>query len=253
VKAESGSNGADALAGVVLRISEVSFSFSGRPVLQDVNLEIHSGDFWFLLGTNGVGKTTLLRMVLGLISPDSGSLWLDPKYGRKGLGYVPQRCDWNPHMPTTVQEFVRLGLVGSDAGLGEREHRLATALETVGLADMGRRAYAELSGGQRQRALIARALVRRPQLLLLDEPTNGLDPAVEEGVLKLLVDLNSGRHLTLLLVTHDLDLASRHATHVALFHGGGVVSGPRAEMLNEANIRRVFGANVDSHHLGGHA
>jgi ABC-type Mn2+/Zn2+ transport system ATPase subunit len=156
-------------------------------------------------------------------------------------------------MPTTVQEFVRLGLVGSGASRSGREQRLTEALETVGLAQMRQRDYGALSGGQRQRALIARGLVRRPRLLLLDEPTNGLDPAVEEGVLKLLVELNRTNGLTLLFVTHDLALASRHATHVALFHGGKVLSGPSADMLNETSIRRVFGANVDSHHLGGHA
>jgi ABC-type Mn2+/Zn2+ transport system ATPase subunit len=237
----------------VLRISQASLSYGERQVLKDVNLEVSSGDFWFLLGTNGVGKTTLVRLVLGLVFPDSGSVWLDPACGRQGLGYVPQRCDWNPHMPTTVAEFVRLGLVGSQTARGERQQRLGGALATVGLAGLEQHDYAALSGGQRQRALIARALVRQPQLMLLDEPTSGLDPAVEEGLLTLLVDLNANQRLTLLFVTHDLVLASRHATHVALFHGGKVVSGPGAEMLNEENLRRVFGAGVDVHHLGGHA
>jgi ABC-type Mn2+/Zn2+ transport system ATPase subunit len=253
VRVESNSKSTEAPGRAVLRVSDVNLSYGGRRVLEDVHLEVCSGDFWFLLGTNGVGKTSLVRLVLGLILPDSGSVWLDPSYGRPGLGYVPQRCEWNPHMPTTVAEFVRLGFVGSGASRREREQRLAGALETVGLAGIERRDYGALSGGQRQRALIARALVRQPQLLLLDEPTNGLDPAVEEDLLRLLVNLNSAMHLTLLFVTHDLALASRHATHVALFHNGKIVSGPSAQMLNEENLRRVFGASVDSRHLGGHA
>jgi ABC-type Mn2+/Zn2+ transport system ATPase subunit len=237
----------------VLRISQASLSYGGHPVLKDVSLEVNAGDFWFLLGTNGTGKTTLMRLVLGVLSPDSGTIRLASAYGRESLGYVPQRCEWNPHVPTTVAEFVRLGLVGSSVDRRGREERLAGALDTVGLAGLARQDFAALSGGQRQRALIARALVRRPRLLLLDEPTSGLDPGVEDDLLRLLAELNAEQRLTLLFVTHDLGLASRYATHVALFRHSTVVSGSGVEMLNEENLRRVFGARVDSHHLGGHA
>jgi len=112
---------------------------------------------------------------------------------------------------------------------------------------MQARSYWALSGGQRQRALIARALVRHPALLVLDEPTTGLDLAAEASVLEFLAALNADDGLTVLVVTHDLYLATRYATHAALFHGGTVLAGPRDTVLCGANLTRVYGAPVDIH------
>src|SRR5215213_4257451 len=182
----------------LIRATALSASYGRRTILRDVQLDIRAGDFWFLLGPNGQGKTTLLRCLLGLLKPQSGTLWMSPELqGRQRLGFVPQRCDLNPTLPTTVREFVLLGLVGVRADRANREDRLAWALRRVGLADKVEESYWSLSGGQRQRALVARALVRRPRLLVLDEPTNGLDLPTEESLLGFLADLNARDGLTM--------------------------------------------------------
>jgi zinc transport system ATP-binding protein len=234
----------------------LSLGYNGRIVLRDVNLDVGRGEFWFLLGANGEGKTTFVRTVLGLIPPQAGTLHLDPRRaGRAHIGFVPQRCDLNPNVPTTVREFVLLGLVGIRVSAAEAQTRLTWALEKVGLGGLREHAYWSLSGGQRQRALVARALVRRPQLIILDEPTSGFDPAAEEALFGVLAGMNRDAGLTVLFVTHDVTAAARHATHVALFHGGNVISGPRTAVLTPANLERVYGAALSTlplHALGGH-
>jgi ABC-type Mn2+/Zn2+ transport system ATPase subunit len=236
--------GAVNVADPLLRAEDLAVGYGAHPVLERVSMEIHAGEFWFLLGANGAGKTTLLRVVLGLLAPLAGRLWLHPAVAGGQIGFVPQQCDWNETMPTTVREFVSLGLVGTRVPRGNRAGRVRQALKTVGLHGMERRDFWSLSGGMRQRALIARALVREPQLLVLDEPTNNLDPATEEGVLRLLEKVNGERGLTILFVTHDVGIAAGHATHVALFHGGVVESGTRAQILDDEKLRRVYGIDV---------
>jgi ABC-type Mn2+/Zn2+ transport system ATPase subunit len=228
----------------LLRAEDLAVGYGAQRVLDHVSVEIRAGEFWFLLGDNGAGKTSLLRVVLGLLTPQAGRLWLHPTVAGGQIGFVPQQCDWNETIPTTVREFVSLGLVGTQVPRGERAGRLRQALSTVGMDRMERADFWSLSGGMRQRALIARALVRDPRLLLLDEPTNNLDPATEEGVLRLLEKVNAEGGLTLLFVTHDVSIAARHATHVALFHGGVVESGKRTEILQDEKLRRVYGIHV---------
>jgi ABC-type Mn2+/Zn2+ transport system ATPase subunit len=215
--------------------------YGRRIVLDAVDLRIGEGESWFVLGANGAGKSTLLWAVLGVLRPQAGRLELHPELAsRARSGFVPQRCDLNPSLPTTVREFVLLGTVGAERDGGEAA-RLEWALAHAGLGGMARRDYWSLSGGERQRALVARAIVRRPRFLLVDEPTSGLDPAAEDALLGLLVELRRSEHLTLLFVTHDIELAARHATHVALLSEGRVVAGPAREMLTPAALERVFG------------
>jgi ABC-type Mn2+/Zn2+ transport system ATPase subunit len=216
---------------VVLEARRLTLAYDGRAVLANVDLTVRRGEFWFVLGRNGSGKSTLLRAIVGTLPPRAGALVLHPELARRErMGYVPQRCDLSPALPTTVREFVLLGLVGSRARRGDERDRLEWALARAGLAGMARRDYWSLSGGERQRALLARALVRRPSFLVLDEPTTHLDPEAEAALSALLADLNREERLTLLVVTHDVDLAARHATHVALVEAGTVRAGPRDAM-----------------------
>lgn len=189
-------------------------------VVRDVSLEVRRGEFWFLLGSNGSGKTTFLRALLGMLSPRAGRLVLSPAlHGLDGIGFVPQHCAINPALPTTVREFVSLGLVGLRVPRPESAARLRRALERVGLASLAERDYWSLSGGQRQRALVARGLIREPLLLVLDEPMNHLDPEAEQSLLHDLLELNRSSGLALVLVTHDVAMAEQHATHLAIFAG----------------------------------
>jgi ABC-type Mn2+/Zn2+ transport system ATPase subunit len=227
------------------RLRDVAAGYGSRPVLTAVNLEVLPGEFWFFLGPNGEGKTTLLKTLLGTLRPQRGTVEWRPDFAdRRRWGFVPQRCDLNPTLPTTVREFVLLGLVGIRAGAAERRERLSEALNAVGLAGLAGRSYWALSGGQRQRALVARALVRRPSLLVVDEPTTGLDLAAEEALLESLAVLNRTRGLTVLFVTHELVTAARHATHAALFQGGSVLAGRVEEVFTEAGLEATYGVPV---------
>lgn len=231
---------------IVLKVTELTVGYTRRTVLEHVTVECRKGEFWFFIGPNGSGKTTLIRAILGILRHQTGQLWLHPDLARReGIGFVPQRCDLNPALPTTVREFVTLGLVGIRLTTNEEAERLEWALATVGLAGMAGRDYWSLSGGQRQRALLARALVRRPDLLILDEPTNGLDFTTEDAFLRLLADLNREEHLTLFFVTHNIAIAARYATHLALFRSGRVEAGPCDQLLNRAVLERVYGVGIE--------
>jgi ABC-type Mn2+/Zn2+ transport system ATPase subunit len=231
---------------VIVRTAGLRLGYGRRVVLTHVDFQMRLGEFWFFLGPNGEGKTTLLRAILGILRPQTGQLWVHPELGqRQRIGFVPQRCDINPTLPTTVREFVLLGLVGIDTDRREAAVRLGWALERVGLGGLEGKDYWSLSGGQRQRALVARALVRRPSVLILDEPTNGLDLAAEDAVLRFLAELNHQQQQTLLFVTHNLAIAARYATHIALFHAGEVVSGSRQEVLNRQTLERIYGVAVE--------
>ncbi len=234
---------------VIVKTSRLSLAYDRRIVLENIDFELRQGEFCFFLGPNGSGKTTLIRAILGILRPRAGRLWLHENLSRRErIGFVPQRCDLNPTLPTTVREFVLLGLVGIQATTKEQTERLEWALARVGLEGMARRNYWSLSGGQRQRALVARALVRYPSLLILDEPTNGLDLSTEDMFLRFLAKLNQEENLTLLFVTHDVAIAARYASEIALFHSGTLESGTREKMLDRDTLERVYGAPVEVHY-----
>ena len=229
----------------VFKMNGLSVAYGNRTVLKDVNLVVRPGEFWFLLGTNGVGKTTLLMVLLGILDPLQGSLELHPEFAHRGfIGFVPQRCDLNPTLPTTVKEFVLLGLAGIRIDKKERTNRLSWALDKMNLKEMGEKSYWSLSGGQRQRALVARALIRRPRFLIADEPNMNLDLPAAYALMEALKDLNQKENLTVLFVTHDLTLAARYATHVALFLDGRVQVGARHDVLNPKDLEQTFGIRI---------
>ena len=230
----------------VLRARNLRLGYGRRPVLDEVRLDVRPAEFWFFVGPNGEGKSTLLKAILGELRPQEGELSLSPELAsRDKIGFVPQRCDLNPALPTTVREFVSLGLVGLRLVEDGADERLSQALDRVGLGGRAQESYWSLSGGQRQRALVARALIRRPSFLILDEPTNGLDLSAEYGLLDTLAELNRTEGLTMLFVTHTLGLASRYASHMALFHEGRVRAGPAPEVLTAENLGSTYHVPVE--------
>jgi ABC-type Mn2+/Zn2+ transport system ATPase subunit len=231
-------------APVVFELEEATLGYGRRTVLRGTSLAVRSGEFWCLIGPNAAGKTTLLRALLRDIAPLAGALVVDPVLAAPSrVGFVPQQCSLNPTLPTTVREFVGLGLVGIRAGRKERRERLRWALETVSLDHLERANYFRLSGGQRQRALLARALVRRPAVLILDEPTQELDAVAERQLLETVGTLNVRDGVTVIVVTHELDIAVRYATHVAFVRGGTVVSGLHDRMLTPQLLGETFGTD----------
>ena len=201
-----------------IRLDDVCFRYAGtdRAAIEGVSLEVEEKDLLGIIGPNGGGKSTLLRLILGLIEPQTGSLRVlggSPHSARRATGYVPQQANIDPDAPATVLDMVLLGclrpgLWGPFWSAADRDQALE-ALRRVDAADLATRGWSQLSGGQRQRALIARALVGEKKLLLLDEPTTGVDLHREHALLDLLHELNES--MTILLVTHDLSLVASHA------------------------------------------
>jgi len=229
----------------ILSFRNLDLAYGNRMVLKGVDFSIGKGEFWFFLGPNGMGKTTLLRAILGEVRPRSGEIALGSSAAESAsMGFIPQHCELNPTLPTTVREFASLGLTGLRTTAEERSERLSWALEKVGLQGLEKAAYRTLSGGQRQRALVARALVRRPSLLILDEPTKGIDLATEIGFLQFLSSLNSEENLTVIFVAHDLNMAARHGTHAALFANGSILAGEIKKVLTAKNLADAYGVPI---------
>ena len=240
---------------IVIEARGLRLGYGSKCILEDSDWSVSRGEFWFVLGPNGTGKSTLLKAVLGVIAPQGGSLSLSQDLGSgRRIGFVPQRCDIKATLPLTVAEFIRLGLTRTGIGRAEAQRNLAWALEVVGLADKAGHEYWSLSGGQRQRALVARGLVRRPDLLILDEPTSGLDLPVEESFLDLVARLNRELGITVIAVTHAIALAARFGSHVALFSRGRLRCGPKDEVLVGKNLREAYGVDVEvTYDAAGHA
>ncbi|MDF1825785.1 MAG: ABC transporter ATP-binding protein [Verrucomicrobiales bacterium] len=188
------------------------FGYGRQLVLEDVSFTISKGESLCMIGPNGGGKSTLLKLMLGLLEPNRGTLSLfgkTPEEARCQVGYVPQAVRFDPLFPITAIDIVLMGRLDRHRfGFFSKECREAAlvALEEVGLADLSQRPFSDLSGGQRQRVLIARALACEPELLLLDEPTANIDLSVEEQFIETLAQLKG--KMTILMVTHDLDLIS---------------------------------------------
>ncbi len=243
----------------VVDLENVTFAYGEQPAVRDVSLTVADGDFLGLIGPNGSGKTTLLHLMLGLRSPDSGSIELfgEPvsrfEDGER-IGYVSQQAtSGGGSMPVTVREVVTMGRF-AHAGHGRltETDRAAVddALETVGIADLADRQINALSGGQRQRAYIARALASEADLLALDEPTVGVDAESRDAFYQLLESLNEDG-ITIILIEHDIGVVTDRADRIAcinteLYHHGDTESFVESDALTEA-----YGASgqvVHHHH-----
>lgn len=197
----------------VISIEHMWAGYDGEPVLEDINLTVYEQDFIGLVGPNGGGKTTLVKVMLGLLMPLRGkvSVMNSPvQEGRRHIGYVPQIADFDRGFPISVWDVARMGRLGKRGLLRRYTSKdndiVAQALRQVDMLDLCQRPIGELSGGQRQRTYIARALATQPKILLLDEPTASVDPRVKSSIYELLQELND--HVTILLISHDMGAVS---------------------------------------------
>lgn len=227
-------------------IRGLDFSFDGSTVLENVNLDIAPLDSLCIVGPNGGGKTTLLKLILGLLKPDRGEITVlgeRPETARLRVGYVPQYAHYDPLFPVTVLDVVLMGRLNClVAGPYDKEdHEAAVrALEEMGLLELESRKFSDISGGQRQRTLIARALVASSNLLILDEPTANIDAVSEEHLFQVLERLN--RRLTIMLVTHDIGFASKFFKSIACVNRQVVIH-PTSELTGEL-IRNMYGGDI---------
>ncbi len=195
-----------------VEVHDLAFSYGKVPVLESANLMIESGEFVSIVGPNGGGKTTLLKLLLGVLRPTRGSVRIfgkSPVSMRDRMGYTPQHALYDPKFPVTVLDVVLMGRLEKHFGgrYSAQDKALALqALEEMQLADVAQRSFGALSGGQRQRVLVARALVTEPKMLLLDEPTANMDAVVGDQLLEVLKRLH--QRMTIVLVSHDLGFVS---------------------------------------------
>ncbi len=212
---------------LALRLDHVSFAYGhGPPVLRGVDLAVQRGEFVAIAGPNGGGKTTLVRLAVGLEQPTSGRIDL---LTRK-VGYLPQRAQAGIDAPLTVRELVTTGrasrtrLIGP-LSTGDRE-TVREAIERVGLVPQADRRLSTLSGGQQQRAFIAKALAAVPELLVLDEPTTGVDVEAQEAIALLLQRLRRELEMTILYVSHEFGAVEHFVERIVLVRGEIVFDGP---------------------------
>ena len=203
----------------VIVFDNVNFAYDGATVLEDVSLSIEKNDFVWVVGPNGGGKTTLLRLILGLLQPTRGKVTifgLRPSQARSKIGYMPQHAQVDLRFPVTVMDVALMGRLGNGTKFGRYgkadKEAAGKALEDVGLYELRDRHFSALSGGQQRRLLVARSLASDPDILLLDEPMANLDFIVEKELYSLLIKLNQDR--TVVMVSHDPSLVTQDVKNV---------------------------------------
>jgi len=236
---------------ILFDLDEVSLRFGKEQILDSVSMKVHRGDFLALLGPNGSGKSTLIRILLGLQKPDSGLVRI---MGRNladfsawdRVGYVPQKVtDLDPLFPASVREVVAMGILphktwprflkpGDEAVIDE-------ALDLMGMRSYKNRRIWALSGGQQQRVFIARALASQPEVLVLDEPTTGVDGVTQERFYDMLDNINKEKGVTLILVTHDVGVVTKHVTKVACLNQKLVFHGSHDDFCDSEQAITLFG------------
>ena len=238
----------------ILNIQNVSFSFNNEPALDGVSLEIKRGDFVGIIGPNGSGKTTLLKIILGLLNPREGDVTL---FGSRlsqfrdwyKIGYVPQKATaFDIRFPITVWEVVSMGRISRSkffySFTKEDQRAIKKALQVVQMEKHSKSLINELSSGQQQRVFIVRALASEPELLILDEPTVGVDLETQEKFYELLRNLNREFKLTLLLVSHDVDVIANEVKTLVCLNRKLVYHGTPKDFIKEDYLNNLYGKHV---------
>ncbi len=241
----------------IIELKNVSFSYNNEPAVKDINLEVHKGDYLGIIGPNGGGKSTLLKLMLGLLTPQTGQVLFsgnDIKQfkDKSKIGYISQHITHiDPNFPMTVEEVVNTGRyskLGLFRFLGTKDHeKVRSAIEQVDMWEYRRRLIGDLSGGQQQRVFIARVLASETDIIVLDEPTVGVDVKTQKQFYSLLRKLNTQLDLTLILASHELDVVGKEATEIAYINNTLVYYGVPKEFLKSEYFEKLSGKG-DHHH-----
>ena len=243
----------------IIEVKNVSFSYPPLEVLEDVNLTVKKGEFLAIIGPNGGGKTTLLKIILGLLKPPKGEIYIAGKRieelgkWRNKIGYVPQTAQIDYTFPITVEEFVMTGRFGL-IGLGKRPRpydwkMVQKALKEVKMENWSKKQIGELSGGQRQKILIARSLASEPEILILDEPTTAVDPQSSESFYELLLRLHE-QEITIITVSHDVGVVAQYADSIACLNQRLIKHDRPEEVIREGVLEEMYGREAAFFHHG---
>ena len=236
-----------------ISVHNLNFSYHGHTVLSNVSLDIAAGQYVGVIGPNGGGKTTFLKLVLGLLEPGSGSISLfgePPSKARKlgRIGYVPQRAaQFEKQFPATVLEVVQSGLTSVPASL-QKKDTVMKAMEATDIVHLQSKLIHELSGGQRQRVFIARCLTAKPRMLLLDEPVTGVDVPSRDRFYALLKKLNAEKGITIVFVTHDVDAIAKEVNQVLCLNQKVCCHASPQEFLQKHVLDELYGSPTSHTH-----
>jgi len=248
------------MTGNIIEIQKLNFSYNSQPVLRDVDLSVSHGDFVAMIGPNGGGKTTLLKLMLGLLKADSGAVRIfnkPPQAVSHRIGYVPQDVHINKNFPISALDVVLMGKLRPGRGWSRHSQQdrqaAINALDQVDMKKFRDQRIGELSGGQKQRVFVARALVTDPELLFLDEPTASIDSKGQHEFYALLKELN--KTITILIVSHDLMVISGSIKSVICvnqslhYHGHAELTSEMIEMMYDCTVDETCPVELIAHGL----
>ena len=225
----------------LLKLATVSKRFAQRLILDNISMSITQGEITTVIGPNGAGKSTLLKIILGLIAPDSGTI---ERSSELRIGYMPQKLYVDPTLPLTTQRFLRLADTASSA--------CDKALELTGISHLKHNEFQNLSGGEMQRVLLARAIVRRPNLLVLDEPVQGVDINGQNELYRIITNLTKILNCAVVLVSHDLHLVMSDSDHVICLNHHICCQGKPEKVTRDPAYIDIFGNTSIYNHQHNH-
>ncbi|MEY9834873.1 metal ABC transporter ATP-binding protein [Streptacidiphilus sp. EB103A] len=238
----------------VLELRDAAVRVGGRTLWSGVDLQVQAGEFVAVLGPNGVGKSTMVKVLLGVLPAAAGEVRVlgeRPGQVNQRVGYLPQRRNFDAGLRIRGLDVVRLGLDGDHWGIplpgrGRRDReRVAEVVDLVGASAYAHRPIGQCSGGEQQRLLIAQALVRRPEVLLLDEPLDSLDLPNQSAVAALIGRICHQQGVAVVMVAHDVNPILHHLDRVVYLAEGGAVAGTPAEVITSETLTRLYGTPVE--------
>jgi zinc transport system ATP-binding protein len=217
---------------LLLKIDDLSLAIEGNQILDNINLEIPKAKIITIIGPNGSGKTTLARSILNLIKPNKGSIWFKPNLK---IGYMPQKVSLNPNLPLTVIDFLKL-----EVNCKMSKDLLHDIINEVGITKILSHPLQKISGGEMQRTLLARALLKQPELLILDEPVQGVDINGQVEFYKLIEKLRLEREITSLIISHDLHMVMKNTDYVICLNRHICCEGSPNFVNQQQNFHELF-------------
>lgn len=238
----------------IIEVKDISFAYNSSKVLDSISFSIKKGDYIGIVGPNGGGKTTLIKLLIGLLPIQSGQILIGNKNinlfsNKSDIGYVPQRiAQDNIFFPATVYEVVEGGRIAKKSmleGLNSDDKEIIDkSLAVARISDLKDQLMSDLSGGQRQRVYVARALTQEPKILILDEPFTGVDVSAQKDFYAILKDLNEKKLLTIVIVSHDIDVISNEVKSILCLNHGLMCSGSPSILHEPDVLENLYGKKI---------